>query len=238
MTTHNPPFRIFGHSLPASLVDAVGRNTHVPLLEEGWFVASVVWGGAMAALTFLLFGTVFLPGAAHSDPTAARAVLSVALLVGVASGLAGLAVWRWLRGPTPQRRRAVVWHRRMVAALLLLLGLSGLWHAWLFAPLTGLLGLLIFAAALGLGFLILPAQLARLSGQSTKFQRVARRLDRVLLLGIALLGILVVLPPVVNAQPGVFFLVLTQALSLLALPWVAAMLAEARIHARFAAAGR
>jgi hypothetical protein len=63
-------------------------------------------------------------------------------------------------------------------------------------------------------------------------------LDRALLLGIGLVAALIAVPPVANAQPGAVFLGLTQALSLLALPWVAAMMAAARIHSLYATYGR
>lgn len=246
MTSPVTPLRIFGHALPADLTNAVARNTHVPLLGEGWFVAGVVWGGTVAALTFVLFGSAFFTGAPHSDPAAARMVLGAALLLGLISGLAGLGVYRTYRrsqqrtpaGPSPDLHRAVALHRRMVAGLLLLLGLSGLWHAWLFAPLTRALGVLAFGLALGLGFLALPSALALFTGQSKAFTRAARRIDRMLWLGIGLVAALIAVPPIATAQSGAFFLGLTQALSLLALPWVAAMLAAGRIHSLHAQVGR
>lgn len=85
----SPPttLRIFGHTLPADLVAAVADDMQTPLLNEGWFVAGVVWGGAVAALTFVLFGVPFFAGMPHSDPAAVRTVLWGALLVGAAAGL-------------------------------------------------------------------------------------------------------------------------------------------------------
>lgn len=237
MTSPPTSLRIFGHALPADLVAAVARDTQVPLLDEGWFVAGVVWGGAVAALTFVLFGAPFFSGMPHGDPAAVRTVLWSALLVGAVAGLGGLAVSRRLRRPMPQRQRAVAWHRRLVAALLLLMGLSGLWHAWFFAPSTRVLGLLTFVLALGLGLRALPSLLAFATGHNRRLARAARGLDRLLLLGIGLLGALIALPPIANAEPGAFFLALTQLLGLLALPWVAPMLAAARIHRLYAARG-
>lgn len=238
-----PSLRIFGHNLPAELVAAVARDTHAPLLDEGWFVAGVVWGGAAAAVTFVLFGSVFFAGMPHSNPTAVRAVLTVALLLGAVAGLGGLRGHGWLRRSRQEapeealalRHRAVAMQRRLVAGLLLLFGAAGLWHAWFFAPLTCLLGLLTFGLTLCLGFSALPTMLALLAGQSRRATRAARTLDRLLLLGIGLLSALILLPPIANAQPGVFFLILAQVLSLLGLPWVAAMLASARIHRSYAA---
>jgi hypothetical protein len=240
------PLRVFGHYLPADLTEAVARDTRVPLLGENWFVAGVVWGVTIAVLTFVLFGSVFFAGAPQSDPAAARVVLIVSVLVGLISGFAGLGVHRRLRSNqqhtprnlSPELHRAVALHRLMAAGLLLLLGLSGLWHAWLFAPLTRALGVLAFGSALGLGFLALPAALALFTGQSRGFTHAARMLDRALLLGIGLVAALIAVPPVANAQPGAVFLGLTQALSLLALPWVAAMMAAARIHSLYATYGR
>lgn len=125
----------------------------------------------------------------------------------------------------------------MTAGLLWLLGLSGLWHAWLFAPLTRVLGVVTFSLALGLGFIALPRMLALLGGQSTAFTRAVRRLDRALVLGIGLVAALIVVPPIANAESGAFFLALTQVLGLLTLPWVATMLAAARIHSLHATVG-
>ncbi len=235
--------RIFGHSLPAELVEAVARDTRAPLLDEGWFVAVVVWGGSVAVVAFVLFGSVFFSGMPHSNPAAVGAVLMAALLLGAVAGVGGLLVHRQLRRSRQQapaaalasRHRAVAVQRLLVAGLLLLFGAAGLWHAWFFAPLTGVLGLLTFGLTLGLGFSALPTMLALLAGQSRRVTHAARTLDRLLLLGIGLLSALVILPPIANAQPGVFFLVLTQILSLLGLPWVAAMLATARIHRAHAA---
>ena len=230
--------RIFGHALPADLIAAVARNTHVPLLGEGWFVAVFVWGGAVAAFMFVFFGSVFFSGMPHSDPTAVRVVLVASLLVGLISGLAGLVVYRRLRhsrtpgGTEADLHRAVALHRRLVAGLLLLLGLAGLWHAWLFSPTTRALGSLAFIMALALGFVALPSLLALASGQSRRFGRVARVPDRLLLLGIGLTGLLVAAPPVARAEPGAFFLLLSQVMGLIALPWVGSMLAAARIHSR------
>lgn len=234
--------RIFGHSLPADLVDAVVRNTHVPLLGEGWFVAGVVWGGSLAAVTFVLFGSVFFPDMPHSDPAAVGTVLRVSLFIGLVGGLAGLVVLRRLRrgqeqtprGPSPELYRAVALHRRLAAGLMILLGLSGLWHAWLFSPMTRVLGSLVFVMALSLGFVALPAALALIVGRSQRVARTARVLDRILLLAIGLTGVLITAPPVARAEPGAFFLLLTQVLGLLALPWVAPLLAVARIHSRAA----
>lgn len=245
-TTSTPAsLRIFGHTLPADLVAAVADDMQTPLLNEGWFVASVVWGGAAAALTFVLFGAPFFAGMPHSDPAAVRTVLWIALLVGAAAGLGGLAVHRQLRrsqGQAPAaalatRHRAVAGQRLLVAGLLLLFGAAGLWHAWFFAPSTRVLGLLTFVLALGLGLRALPALLAFAAGQNRRLTRAARALDRLLLLGIGLLGALIALPPIANAEPGAFFLALTQLLGLLALPWVAPMLAAARIHRLYAARG-
>jgi hypothetical protein len=234
--------RIFGHSLPADLTDAVGRNTHVPLLGEGWFVAVFVWGGSVAAITFVLFGSVFFAGMPHADPAAVGRALTASLFVGLISGLAGLVVDRRLRrsrqpapaGSPAELHRAVALHRRLAAGLLALLGLAGLWHAWLFSPATAALGSLAFVMALSLGFVALPSLLALLTGQPQRFGRAARALDRLLLLGIGLTGLLIAVPPVARAEPGAFFLLLTQALGLLVLPWVAPLLAAARIHSRMA----
>ena len=63
------------------------------------------------------------------------------------------------------------------AALLLLLGLSGLWHAWLFGPLTRVLGLVTFSLALGLGFRSLPALLGRMYPRLDEWRAVRDRLD-------------------------------------------------------------
>lgn len=241
----SPPasLRIFGHTLPADLVAAVADDMQTPLLNEGWFVAGVVLGGSAAALTFVLFGVPFFSDMPHSDTAAVRTVLWIALLVGAAAGLGGLAVHRQLRrsqGQAPAaalatRHRAVAGQRLLVAGLLLLFGAAGLWHAWFFAPLTRVLGVLAVALALGLGLRVLPALLAFAAGKSRRLTRAARALDRLLLLGIGLLGALIALPPIANAEPGAFMLALTQILSLLGLPWVAAMLAAARIHRLYAA---
>ncbi|HRN67706.1 MAG TPA: hypothetical protein PK205_11480 [Promineifilum sp.] len=230
--------RIFGHSLPADLTEAVGRNTHVPLLGEGWFVAVFVWGGAVAAFTFVFFGSVFFSGMPHANPAAARLTLWLSLFIGLIGGVAGLVVYRRLRryrspgGTEADLHRAVALHRRLVAGLLLLLGLAGLWHAWLFSPVTRILGSLSFIMALALGFVALPSLLALAAGQSRRFGRAAQTLDRLLLLGIGLTGLLVAAPPIARAEPGAFFLLLTQVLGLIALPWVGSMLAAARIHSR------
>ena len=230
--------RIFGHSLPADLTEAVGRNTHVPLLGEGWFVAGVVWGGSLAAFIFVFFGSVFFSGMPHANPAAARLTLWLSLFIGLIGGVAGLVVYRRLRryrspgGTEADLHRAVALHRRLVAGLLLLLGLAGLWHAWLFSPLTRILGSLSFIMALALGFVALPSLLALAAGQSRRFGRAAQTLDRLLLLGIGLTGLLVAAPPIARAEPGAFFLLLSQVLGLIALPWVAPMLAAARIHSR------
>lgn len=234
--------RVFGHSLPADLTEAVARNTHVPLLGEGWFVAVFVWGGSVAAVTFVFFGSVFFSGMPHANPAAVGMALTASLLVGLISGLAGLVVDRRLRrsrqpapgGSPAALHRAVALHRRLAAGLLMLLGLAGLWHAWLFSPVSRALGSLAFVMALSLGFVALPSLLALLTGQSQRFGRAARTLDRLLLLGIGLVGALIAVPPVARAEPGAFFLLLTQALGLLALPWVASLLAAARIHSRIA----
>ncbi len=45
-------------------------------------------------------------------------------------------------------------------------------------------------------------------------------------------GLLTAAPPIARAEPGAFFLLLSQVLGLIALPWVAPMLAAARIHSR------
>ncbi len=235
--------RVFGHSLPADLTEAVARNTHVPLLGEGWFVAVFVWGGSVAAVTFVFFGSVFFSGMPHANPAAVGMALMASLLVGLLSGLAGLVVDRRLRrsrmpgGPASELHRAVALQRRLAAGLLMLLGLAGLWHAWLFSPATRILGSLSFAMALSLGFVALPSLLALTTGQSRRFGRAARTLDRLLLLGIGLVGALIAVPPVARAEPGAFFLLLTQALGLLVLPWVASLLAAARIHSRIAGRG-
>ena len=232
------PQRIFGHSLPADLTEVVGRNTHVPLLGEGWFVAGVVWGGAVAAFTFVFFGSVFFSGMPHANPAAARLTLWLSLLIGLIGGVAGLVVYRRLRryrspgGTEADLHRAVALHRRLVAGLLLLLGLAGLWHAWLFSPVTLILGSLSFIMALALGFVALPSLLALAAGQSRRFGRAAQTLDRLLLLAIGLTGLLTAAPPIARAEPGAFFLLLSQVLGLIALPWVGSMLAAARIHSR------
>lgn len=234
-TRPNPaPLRLFGHTLPAELIDAVAGSMQAPMLGEGWFVAGVVSGGVVAVLTYVLFGSVFFSGMAHSNPAAARAVLGGALLLGACYGLGGLVGSRWLRGPNPQPHRAVAVQRWLAAALLLLLGLSGLWHAWLFGPLTRVLGLVTFSLALGLGFRSLPALLAFAVGHKERQARAARSLYKLFLLATGLLSALVALPPIVGAEPGAFFLALTQLLGLLTLPWVAPMLAAARIHWLFA----
>jgi len=240
MTQPSPSPRVFCHSLPANLTDAVVRNTHAPLLDEGWFVASFVWGSSVAAVTFVFFGSVFFTGMPHHDPAAIRLVLVVSLFIGLISSIAGLNVNRRLRrhrqqkqsSPSPELHRAVAFHRRLAAALLVLLGIAGLWHAWLFSPLTRILGILAFVMALSLGLITLPTMLRLLTGQSQSFARAALTLERILLLGIGLLGVLIVAPPVARAEPGAFFLFLTQALSLLVLPWVAPLLAVAQIHSR------
>ena len=240
---HPSSQRIFGHSLPADLTEAVARNTHVPLLGEGWFVAGVVWGGSLAAVIFVFFGSVFFSGMAHANPAAARLTLWLSLFIGLIGGLAGLVVYRRLRryrspgGTEADLHRAVALHRRLVAGLLTLLGLAGLWHAWLwhawlFSPLTLLLGSLSFIMALGLGFVALPSMLALIVGRSPRHARAARALERILMLGIGLTGLLVAAPPIARAEPGAFYLLLSQVLGLITLPWVAPMLAAARIHSR------
>lgn len=242
MSTSDPQQPVFGHRLPQSLIQAVVAGVHIPLLSEGWFVASVVWGGSVAAVSFVLFGSVFFAGMPQASPSATRVVLACSLAMGLANGLAGLRVYGAYRrsqqqtpaGPSPALHRAVALHRRLAAGLLALLGLAGLWHAWLFSPATRALGSLAFVMALSLGFVALPAALALLTGQSRRLGRAARTLDRVLLLGIGLAGVLIVAPPVARAEPGAFFLLLTQALGLLALPWVAPLLAVARVHSRYA----
>lgn len=242
MSTSDPQRSVFGHRLPQSLTKAVVADVHIPLLSEGWFVAGVVWGGSVAAVSFVLFGSVFFAGMPQASPAATRVVLAASLAIGLASGLAGLHVNRTYHrsrlhtplGPSPDLHRAVALHRRLAAGLLALLGLAGLWHAWLFSPATRALGALAFAMAVSLGFVALPAALALLTGQSRRLGRAARTLDRVLLLGIGLTGVLIVAPPVARAEPGAFFLLLTQALGLLALPWVAPLLAVAQVHSRHA----
>lgn len=230
--------RVFGHALPADLTEAVARQTTVPLLGEGRFVAGVVWGGSLAAVIFVFFGSVFFSGMPHANPAAARLTLWLSLFIGLIGGVAGLVVYRRLRryrspgGTEADLHRAVALHRRLVAGLLALLGLAGLWHAWLFSPLTLLLGSLSFIMALGLGFVALPSMLAYTTGQSQRHARAARALERLLLLGIGLTGLLVAAPPIARAEPGAFFLLLSQVLGLIALPWVGSMLAAARIHSR------
>lgn len=86
--------------------------------------------------------------------------------------------------------------------------------------------------ALALGFVALPSLLALAAGQSRRFGRIAQTLDRLLLLAIGLTGLLVAAPPIARAEPGAFFLLLSQVLGLIALPWVGSMLAAARIHSR------
>ena len=233
--------RIFGHNLPADLIDAILQVTHIPLLSEGWFVAGIVWGFSVTAVTFVFFGSVFFSGMAHANPAAVRTTLNISILIGLIYGVAGLAVNRLYnlsrkkspRGPSPELHRAVAWHRLISADLLLLLGLAGLWHAWLFSPLTRALGVLTFTLAVALGIIALPAALMLITG---KFKRVLRILDRILLLGIGLTSALISIPAVVRAEPGAFFLLISQVLVLLALPWVAPMLAVARIHFRHARA--
>lgn len=232
--------RIFGHSLPDGLVKAIASDVHIPLLSESWFVASIVWGGTVAVLCFVLFGSAFLPGVRHANPDAVRAVLAASLLAGLASGLAGLAVFlkqrrgvqQDPRGRSPELHRAVALHRVLVAGLLLLFGLAAIWQAAMLSAWIAGLSILAFLLELALGFVALPRMLALLGGQSKTFNRTARTLDRILLLSIGLVSIVVALPAVARSQPGAFFLVLTQALSLLAVPWVAPMLAWARIHLR------
>jgi len=235
---HSSSQRIFGHSLPADLTEAVARNTFVPLLGEGWFVAGVVWGGSLAVVIFVFFGSVFFSGMAHANPAAARLTLWLSLFIGLIGGVAGLVVYRRLRryrspgGAEVDLHRAVALHRRLVAGLLALLGLAGLWHAWLFSPLTLLLGSLSFIMALGLGFVALPSMLALIVGRSQRHARAAQMLERLLMLGIGLTGLLVAAPPIARAEPGAFFLLLSQVMGLIALPWVGPMLAAARIHSR------
>lgn len=230
--------RVFGHSLPVDLTEAVAHNTTVPLLGEGRFVAGVVWGGSLAAVIFVFFGSVFFSGMPHANPAAARLTLWLSLFIGLIGGVAGLVVYRRLHryrspgGTEADLHRAVALHRRLVAGLLLLLGLAGLWHAWLFSPLTRILGVLAFVMALALGFVALSSLLAFTTGQSRHSVRAARTLERLLLLGIGLTGLLVAAPPIARAEPGAFFLLLSQVLGLIALPWVAPMLAAARIHSR------
>jgi hypothetical protein len=197
-------------------------------------------------LCFVLFGSVFLPGARHASPIAVRLVLAGSLLVGLASGLAGLIVFLKHRrgmqqGPhvrSPELHRAVALHRILVAALLLLFGLAAIWQATMLSAWTAGLSILAFVLELALGLVALPRMLALLAGQSRTFTATARSLDRILLLSIGLVSVVVALPAVTRSQPGAFFLVLTQALSLLTLPWVAAMLAAARLHSLHATHGR
>lgn len=235
---HPSSQRIFGHALPADLTEAVARNTFVPLLGEGWFVAGVVWGGSLAAVVFVFFGSVFFSVMAHANPAAARLTLWLSLFIGLIGGVAGLVVYRRLRryrspgGTEADLHRAVALHRRLVAGLLTLLGLAGLWHAWLFSSLTLLLGSLSFIMASALGFVALPSMLALIVGRSPRHARAARALERILMLGIGLTGLLVAAPPIAQAEPGAFYLLLSQALGLIGLPWVAPMLAAARIHSR------
>ena len=235
---HSSSQRIFGHALPAELTEAVARNTTVPLLGEGRFVAGVVWGGSLAAVTFVFFGAVFFSGMPHANPATTRLTLWLSLFTGLIGGVAGLVVYRRLRryrspgGTEADLHRAVALHRRLVAGLLLLLGLAGLWHAWLFSPVTLLLGSLSFIMALALGFVALPSMLALVVGRSQRHARAARTLERLLLLGIGLTGLLVAAPPIARAEPGAFFLLLSQVMGLISLPWVAPMLAVARIHSR------
>ena len=126
--------RIFGHNLPADLIDAILRITHIPLLSEGWFVAGIVWGFSVAAVTFVFFVSVFFSGMAHANPAAVRTTLNISILIGLIYGVAGLAVNRLYnlsrkkspRGPSPELHRAVAWHRLISADLLLLLGLAAL----------------------------------------------------------------------------------------------------------------
>ena len=86
--------RIFGYNLPADLIDAILRITHIPLLSEGWFVAGIVWGFSVTAVTFVFFGSVFFSGMAHANPAAVRTTLNISILIGLIYGVAGLAVNR------------------------------------------------------------------------------------------------------------------------------------------------
>lgn len=231
---------IWGHSLPDDLIEAIASDMHIPLLSESWFVASIVWGGSVAVLCFVLFASPFLPGARHANPDAVRLVLAGSLLAGLASGLAGLVVFlKHRRGVqqgrharSPDLQRAVALHKILVAGLLLLLGLAAVWQATMFSAWAAVLSILAFVLELTLGFVALPRLLALLGGQSRTFTATVRSLDRILLLGIGLVSVVIALPAVARSQPGAFFLVLTQVLSLLAAPWVAPMLASARINLR------
>ena len=216
----------------------VAKDTFVPLLSEGWFVAGVVTALVLGIVTFVFFGVVFFPGQPHADPARVRTVLAVAVLIGAAGGLAGLRIHAWyqaaMRATGAQRRRllhlAVAGHRLLIAALFLIFGLAAVWQAWFISPLTGLLAIVVLMLELAAGVLNIPNFLGLLSGRSARFDQAARRLDRGLRVAIGLAAVLVVLPPLVNARPNAVFLVVAQLLSALALLWLPTMLAVAHIH--------
>ena len=233
--------RVMGQELPADLARAIQADVSLPLLGEGPLVAGPVFGAALAVVGFVFFGAVFFPDMQRPSPAGLRVVLLCALVVGLWAALAGWRVSRgWRRAaifletePAAAQKllhRTVARGRLLVAMLLLALGLSAPWHAGHATPGLGLASLLAWGAALTLGALKLPTQLGFMAGQRSKAAGAAAWLDRWLFVGIGLLGVIVSLPPVAQAAPGRFFILLTQVLNLMVTPWVIPLLAVAHLH--------
>ena len=124
--------------------------------------------------------------------------------------------------------------RRVVAGLLLFFGVAAVWQAFAQAAWLGLLSLVLVAAQLGVGWRLQPRFLNVIAGRAAKTVAALRMVDALAAFGIGLVGVLAGLPVVMNAAPGSFFLLLTQVLSAVAVPWVPAMWAVAGMHGRAA----
>ena len=243
--TPRPSARILGFVLSDDLIRSVLADISMPLLTEGRLIATLVFGGAVAAVVFVLFGSVHFPGAQRPSAAGVQAALAVALLLGLVYGIGGLWMHRnWRRTrllPKPEKdaaagalHRFVALHRLLVAMLLLILGLTAIWQTAHVTIVLGMVTLVAWGAELAFGALKLPGMLALTSGRPTRWGQAIKVLDRILLIGIGFLGLMAILPPIVNAAPGRFFVVLSQILSMLVTPWVIPMLVVARIHANYA----
>ncbi|MEO6061697.1 MAG: hypothetical protein ABIQ99_07150 [Thermoflexales bacterium] len=175
-----------------------------------------VWG--------VIAGSVFFEDMpfASNPLAAANALLGGAL--GVFWAVAGLIARR--RGP--HERTAIA--RAHVTALLAAMGLAFLIHGFARSATTAVSALGMLAVLLFAGGHWRTDILAFLAGERPRALRVAVAVGGALGGLIGLAGLLVRIPFVQSAAPAVFMGFVTFVLALLAVPWIPAMLAWARMH--------
>ena len=229
------------HAPEKSVEHAIAEDVSLPLWSEGWFVAGIVFGVSLGAVFYVLIGSVYFSGSSQPNPTNTFTVFVIALLLAAAlCGIGLLCHARYaaaMHNSNPAERRAnlhglVATQRLIVVCLLLFFGAAAIWQAFAQATGLGVLSLALVVGQLIIGQRLLPRFLNVLAGRAARTNAALRGVDVLAAFGIGALGVVAGAPVVMNAMPGSFFLLITQVLSALAIPWVPVMLTVAGIHRR------